>query len=56
MAGVACTILRTPGTCYRITFELTGPTGTLSNNEFRSPIVLLDLLRLMEHPLNWLIE
>ena len=35
VAEVACTIPQTPGTSYRIAFELTAPTGTLSTNEYR---------------------
>ena len=35
VADVVWTIPPTPGACYRITFELTAPTGTLSTNDYR---------------------
>ena len=35
VADVVWTIPPTPGACYRITFELTAPTGPLSTNDYR---------------------
>ena len=35
IADVSWTIPPTPGACYRVTFTLTDPTGTLSTNEYR---------------------
>ena len=34
-AEVVWSIPQTPGACYRIAFELTAPSGTLSSNEYR---------------------